>query len=137
MVLLDAVLTHAADETTCVVTIREDSPFRESDGPVPGWVGLEYMAQCIATHVRLIDHAAGRAPGIGLLVGARDVAFHVHGYFPGQALRVSVRRLWGQGRLGAFACSIRDSRTDAVLAEGTVSASLPGQLDDADRTKNQ
>jgi predicted hotdog family 3-hydroxylacyl-ACP dehydratase len=137
MVLLDAVLAHAADETTCVVTIREDSPFRESNGPVPGWVGLEYMAQCIAAHVGLIDHATGRAPEIGFLLGARGLAFHVDGYFPGQALRVSARRLWGQGRLGAFACSIRDSRTDVLLAEGTVNAYLPGRAARADTTQDQ
>jgi predicted hotdog family 3-hydroxylacyl-ACP dehydratase len=130
MVLLDAVLAHAADETTCVVAIREDSPLREPGGSVPGWVGLEYMAQCIAAHAGLIDHANRRAPAIGFLVGARRVLFHANGYLPGQVLHVSVRRLWGQRRVGAFACSIRDSRTDAVLAEGTVSAYLPGRPDD-------
>lgn len=133
MVLLDAILAHAADETTCAVSIREDSPLREPDGPVPGWVGLEYMAQCIAAHAGLIDRAAGRAPGIGFLIGARGVAFHADSYLPGQVLHVSARRLWGQGRLGAFACSIRDSRTDAVLAEGTVNAFLSDRADDVNR----
>jgi predicted hotdog family 3-hydroxylacyl-ACP dehydratase len=130
MVLLDAVLAHAGDETTCVVAIREDSPFRDPDGPVPGWVGLEYMAQCVAAHAGLIDHAAGRPAGIGFLVGARRVTFHADGYRPGQVLHVSARRLWGEGRLGAFACSIRDPGTGAVLAEGTVSAYLPARPDD-------
>jgi predicted hotdog family 3-hydroxylacyl-ACP dehydratase len=129
MVLLDAVLAHAEDETTCVVSIRKDSPFREPDGLVPGWVGLEYMAQCIAAHAGLVEHAAGRMPAIGFLIGARRVALHADGYRPGQVLHVTVRRLWGQARLGAFVCSIRDSRTDAVLADGTLSAYLPGRSD--------
>ena len=133
MVLLDAIVEHADDQTTCVVSIRDDSPLREPDGSVPGWVGLEYMAQCIAAHAGLIDHAAGRTPAIGFLVGARRVTFHASGYPPGQVLHVSVRRLWGEGRLGAFACAIRDSRTGAVLAEGTVSAYLPAWADDRER----
>jgi predicted hotdog family 3-hydroxylacyl-ACP dehydratase len=136
MMLLDVVLAHAADDTTCVVTIREDSPLREPGGPVPGWVGLEYMAQCVAAHAGLIEHAAGRTPTIGLLIGARGVTFHAHGYLPGQVLHVSARRIWGEGRLGAFACSIRDSRTDALLADGTLNAYLAGHPDDAARRED-
>jgi predicted hotdog family 3-hydroxylacyl-ACP dehydratase len=132
LVLLDAVLAHAPDETTCAVFIRDGSPLRVPGGPVPGWVGLEYMAQCIAAHAGLIDRAAGRPPAIGFLLGARDVRFHAAGYLPGQVLHVCVRRLWGQGRLGAFACSIRDSRTNALLAQGTVSAFLTDRPDHAD-----
>ncbi len=130
MMLLDAIVAHDPTGTACVVRIGETSLLGPPGGPVPAWVGLEYMAQCIAAHAGLLARAEGRGPAIGFLIGARDLEFHSAGYAPGQVLEVSARRLWGEGSLGAFACALRDAATGAVLAEGTVNAFLPRRLDE-------
>ena len=50
MVLLARVVAHDEKETRCQVDIRSQRHFRREDGSVPAWVGIEYMAQCIAAH---------------------------------------------------------------------------------------
>ena len=46
----------------------------DADGGVPAWVGIEYMAQCIAVHSGLLSRAAGepRRPG------RRGVRYRAH-----------------------------------------------------------
>jgi predicted hotdog family 3-hydroxylacyl-ACP dehydratase len=125
MVLLEAVVEHATDRTVCVTTIGENALFREPGGLVPAWVGLEHMAQCIAAHAGLRARAVGEPPSVGFLIGSRRVAFHVAGFTPGQALTVTAKHLWGETGFASFACSVHDSHTGAILAEGTLSVFVP------------
>ena len=49
MVLIDKVLSYDENSLVAEVAIRPDSAFCGANG-VPGWVGIEYMAQAIAAH---------------------------------------------------------------------------------------
>src|SRR5262245_21367394 len=120
MVLLDAVLEHAARRTVCVATIDEGDALFCEEGVVPAWVGLEHMAQCIAAHAGLLARAAGDRPPVGLLIGSRQVTFHATGFTPGQRLIVSADHVWGETALASFACAMHDSRSGALLVEGTL-----------------
>ena len=125
MVLLEAVVQHSADRTVCVTTIGDNTIFRDAGGEVPAWVGLEYMAQCIAAHAGLRARADGKPPPVGFLIGSRRVAFHVAGFVPGQALIVTANHLWGETGLGSFACSVEDGGTGTLLAEGALNVFVP------------
>jgi predicted hotdog family 3-hydroxylacyl-ACP dehydratase len=119
MVLLSRVLSHHGDLTVCAVNVDQSSMFRDESGTVPVWVGIEYMAQCVAAHAGLIARAAGEKPRPGFLLGGRRVTFHVAHFQQGGRLRVHARRVWGgPGGMASFDCSLEDATTGTLLAEG-------------------
>jgi 3-oxoacyl-[acyl-carrier-protein] synthase-1 len=126
MVLLSRVLHHEADRTVCEVDIDTQSMFLDPAGNVAAWIGIEYMAQCIAAHAGLVGRADGKPPQLGFLVGSRRIDFHTPGFRRGQTLEVTARRVWG-GVEGAasFDCALLDASTRAVLAAGRLSCFTP------------
>jgi predicted hotdog family 3-hydroxylacyl-ACP dehydratase len=126
MIVLTGVASHDGDETVCAARIERDDLLADPSGDVPAWMGLEYMAQCIAAHAGLVARASGEPPRVGFLLGTRRVSFHVPCYRRGQRLSVRARRLWGGSRgMVAFDCRIDDGDTGAVLAEGRLNCFMP------------
>ena len=130
MILLDDVLSHAADATVCRVRIGPTSPFVRGDGTVPSWVALEYLAQCTAAHAGLRERDGGRPIRVGFLLGSRKVLLHVARFHPGQELAVSARETWTDGELANFECSVSDGASGAVLVECAIVAYSPRRLAD-------
>ncbi len=131
MVLLDEVVAHDEQATTCAVAIAAQQLFREPDGSVPVWIGIEYMAQCIAVHAGLVQRAAGNLePQRGFLVGARGLRFHVDRFLAEQRLLATAQRLWaGSSALVSFECELRDAAGGSLLAEGRLNCFAPRALD--------
>jgi predicted hotdog family 3-hydroxylacyl-ACP dehydratase len=126
MVLLSRVLHHQQDRTVCAVEINEQALFRDPAGNVPAWVGIEYMAQCVAAHGGLTRRSTGEAPRVGFLLGSRRVVFHVPRFRPGQTLEATVLHVWGrEGNLSSFDCTLKDAATGALLAEGRLNCLTP------------
>lgn len=123
MLLLDRVLSHDAENVVCQVTIRADSAFLESivdranlppEVMVPAVVGIEYMAQCVASFAGLAARATGGTPRIGFLIGCRELTLEVDGFRIGDTLEVRARRVWGENNVGSFVCEIaRETKTVA------------------------
>lgn len=106
MRLIDELLQ--ADDTMCVAraTVRATQLFVDEAG-MPGWVGIEYMAQTIAAWAGVRERAAGRAPGIGFLLGSRRYSCDVAAFPAGSELTISVQaELTGDNGLGMFACTL-------------------------------
>lgn len=126
MVLLSRVLHHEETRTVCSVEIEEQTLFRDASGEVPAWIGLEYMAQCIAAHSGLVGRAAGIPPRLGFLLGSRRVSFYAPCYRRGQTLRATARRVWGKtSGMVSWDCSLEDADTGELLAEGRLNCFLP------------
>ncbi len=124
MMLLSKVLRHDAEETACTVEIAEQQLFRDADGSVPAWIGLEYMAQCIAVHAALARGDDGPPP-IGFLASVRALTLSCERFEPDQRLEVVARQLRGAAYgLATFACRIQDA-AGSVLAEGRISCFAP------------
>jgi len=70
MSLLDTVVEYGADWLRARVTPAPGAAFATADG-VPGWVGIEYMAQAASAFGGIEQVQRGEAPSIGLLIGAR------------------------------------------------------------------
>jgi predicted hotdog family 3-hydroxylacyl-ACP dehydratase len=128
MVLLTRIVGHTDDRTTCAVEIGPDTAFRDAGGSVPAWVGLEYMAQCIAAHGGLRARAAGDPVTMGFLLGGRSIALHTPAFTPGQTLQVDARHVWGSEGFFSFACTIRDTRSGDILVEGNLSVVRSAQI---------
>ena len=129
MRLLSRVLAHDDRSTTCLVEPNDHVLFQDADGRVPAWVGIEYMAQCIAAHAGMLGSAHGEMPRIGYLLGSRRVRFHRAVLPTNAAIEVTARHLRGRPGLGAmsFACELvvrTGSNGTETLAEGTLNVAL-------------
>jgi len=118
MLLLDRVLEHGPEHAVCSVDVARSELFLESDGCVPAWVGIEYLAQCMAVYGSLVARAAGRPPRLGPFIGGRRVKLRTDRFQPGQRLRVTVRHLRGDRGLVAFDGVIEDAAGGPPLVEG-------------------
>ncbi len=124
MALLDRILDHDGDSTTCAVSPDDHEWFRGPDGRVPAWVSIEYMAQCCAAHGGLLLRDAPRkTPPAALLLGVRRIDLYTESFAPGSELQVTVRPAAGSGRAAAFQCSIRDG--ERLLADARLSFYAP------------
>ena len=122
MVWLSRVVGHGGDRTVCEVDIDGREFLPDPDGNVPVWVGLEFMAQCVAAHGGLVGREKGELPQIGYLLGSRCLTFHTDFFRSGQRIKVSAARVWGRaGGLVAFDCVLEDCATGAALAEARLS----------------
>jgi len=126
MRLLARVLSHAAERTVCAVDPAASELFRDAEGRVPGWVALEWMAQCIAAHGGLVARISGRPPAPGMLVGAKRVELERRDFAPGETLEVEARYTGGAGALAAFACSLRAG--GEIVASGSLSVYVSDSL---------
>lgn len=118
MRLLSDVVAHSPEETVCAVDLERSELFLESDGSVPAFVALEYMAQCAAAHAGLASRSRREPPSAAFLLGTRRLRLDAERLRPGQRLRVSARHHRGESGLIAFDCALRDADTDQTLAEG-------------------
>ncbi len=118
MLLLDRVLEHGPEHAVCAVAVDRSELFRDALGCVPAWVGIEYLAQCMAVYGSLVARAAGRPPRLGPFIGGRRVTLRVDRFQPGQRLVVAVRHLRGDRGLVAFDGRIQDDADGALLVEG-------------------
>jgi predicted hotdog family 3-hydroxylacyl-ACP dehydratase len=114
--LLDAGPLHAVAE----VTVPADGLFVH-DGRVPGWVGIEYMAQAIAAWSGARDLAEGREPRQGMLLGTRRYHAAVSDFVPGMVLRVETHQEFvADNGLGMFDCRILHQDTELATARLSV-----------------
>jgi predicted hotdog family 3-hydroxylacyl-ACP dehydratase len=127
MALLDRVIEHDEDSTTCGIVIADQALLRDPDGSVPVWIGIEYLAQCIGVHAALVRRSQGHAEAPqGFLVGGRRLHFRVDRFEPAQRLEATAKRRWGGSSqsLISFECELRDARDGRVLAEGRLNCFL-------------
>ncbi len=113
MVLLDRVVNYTEAGLIAEVDISDETMFC-SDGGVPGWVGIEYMAQAVAAHAGYKARLDGGSPEIGYLLGTRAYKSTISHFPVGATLRVHIEALFVEVGLGAFECRIDMADTVAT-----------------------
>jgi len=89
MSLLDNIIGYDDESLTAQVVITSDTLFLQEQG-VPGWVGIEYMAQTIAAYAGVQRQLQGQQAQVGFLVGTRRYNCS-HPYFPvGSVLNITI-----------------------------------------------
>lgn len=127
MLWLERILACDEEGAVAEAVVRDDHPFLDGDG-VPAWVGIEYMAQCIAAWAGGQALARGEPVKPGFLLGTRRYECQRPQLAVGTRLRIEARReLMGDNGLGMFACRLLDG--DEELAVANVSVFEPPDPD--------
>ncbi|MDR0247310.1 MAG: 3-hydroxylacyl-ACP dehydratase [Burkholderiales bacterium] len=128
MVLLDRIVEAAESRIVCEVTLQVDSPFCDG-AAVPGWVGIEYMAQTVGALAGWRALEKQLPVKIGFLVGTRHYQSHVSQFRVGDALRITAdEELTADDGLVAMRCTIH-AAAGTLLAEAALLVFQPDDLD--------
>ncbi len=107
MLLLDTLVESGDDGTICEWQVNLDDPFVEKDLGVPAYVGVEFMAQCVAVHAGARARIVGLGPPLGFLLGTRHFRSSVSHFEIGELYRATCQELIRDGSgMGSYECSI-------------------------------
>jgi len=121
MVLLDRVVEVDRDGALCTCLTGPDSLFCLPDVGVPGWVAIEYMAQCIAVSAGACARVEQRPIPLGLLLGTRQLKLGLDVFRPGHVYRVESRlNFKDDSGMAAHECRVLAGTT--VVAEARLTA---------------
>ncbi|WP_226876675.1 hotdog family protein [Microbulbifer hainanensis] len=106
MSLLDRVLIVGEETLTAELYVRDDGIFAR-DGRVPGYVGIEYMAQAVAAFSGYHAKQRGEEVRLGFLLGTRKFETSVDSFLCGDKLTVEVERLLqAENGMATFECRV-------------------------------
>ncbi|MBL4829352.1 MAG: hotdog family protein [Aliivibrio sp.] len=107
MALINHLVNVTDKSVQCQVIIDSSSLFyRKESGTIPGWVGIEYMAQTIAAWSGYHALQAGRASPIGFLLGSRKYESHCPEFTDGMVLNVFGEQILENEGMAVFSCKI-------------------------------
>lgn len=107
MSLLDKIVDYGEDWLLAEVNITADAMFVEEQG-VPGWIGLEYLAQAIGAYAGLQERQQGQPPKLGFLLGSRKYLCSTEYFALGETLSLKVTcSIQAENGLSAFECSLK------------------------------
>ena len=107
MLFLDKLIDIGAEFATCEWCIDADFAFVAPGSGVPSYVGIEFMAQCIAVHAGARARVRGFVPPVGFLLGTRYYECRTAYFEPGKRYRSTCRELVRDSQgMGSFACQI-------------------------------
>ena len=124
MLLLERLCAATATTARCEVRVGETlALFLRDDGALPGWVGIELMAQTVAAWSGYQGHLRQEEPQIGLLLGARKYQCHLARLPAGSLLTIDCEQLLQDGALASFQCYLRCD--GELVAEARLSTIQP------------
>lgn len=115
MVLLRDVVEVGPESVRCTCISDRENPFFVPGRGVPGWVSVEFMAQCIAVGAGARAAINGRPIPIGLLLGTMALECRVSAFEPGVSYQAACLSIFDDGHgMGSYDCVIeRDGETMA------------------------
>lgn len=107
MLLLDTLIEARDDGAVCEWLVNPDDPFVESELGVPAYVGIEFMAQCVAANAGARARIVGLGPPLGFLLGARHFKSSVSHFAIGERYRATCDELMrDDSGMGSYDCQI-------------------------------
>lgn len=124
MCLLDSILSVDAESLRAQVSPHPGDLFATTQG-IPGWVGLEWMAQAVAAWAGVQEAAAGRSPLVGFLLGSRRYKCNLEFFDFEAPVLVDIHQDFrADNGLAAFQCQILDQH-EQPLASATLNVFQP------------
>jgi predicted hotdog family 3-hydroxylacyl-ACP dehydratase len=122
MCLLDKVVSWDANSIRCLTTHHRssDNPLKRADGKIGAICAVEFAAQAMALHGRLVTDTNG-APKPGFLASVRDVRLHTP--FLDQVVGeivIDAALLMGDGRGAAYSFALGTARDKLASGRATV-----------------
>lgn len=139
MCLLDTLVAADAQGLTARLAPRADDLFAEAARvpaagmpaqSIPGWVGIEWLAQAVAAWAGWQAAQRGESPALGFLVGSRHYTSRRPHFSIGESFEVRIRcDCVAANGLGQFSGEILavDTLRAAALAEGRLTIYQPPQ----------
>ena len=128
MVLLEQVLEVGEEHARCAVSVSTDgvlAPFLDAQGALPGWYGIELMAQAIGVWSGWHGRQNDQPPQLGMLLGGRAIHCELSAFPAGSELLVSVQQLLKDEKVASFECEI--SIDNVRIAQGRLNTYQPDQ----------
>jgi predicted hotdog family 3-hydroxylacyl-ACP dehydratase len=123
IVLITGIIDWGEDWLEACVDHRQPSLFKQEDGTIPAWVGIEYMAQAIGAFIGIRARQVGEPVRMGFLMGTQKYETSAPCFAKDSVLTVRVAEIFSDNsNLGLFDCSIF---SDDLLATAQVKAMRP------------
>lgn len=127
MSLLDKIVAYDEESLTAQVFITPQTLFLEEQG-VPGWLGIEYMAQTIAAYAGVQRQLQGLEAQVGFLVGSRRYECS-HPWFPlGSTLTIKIEYEF-QADNGLSVCNCTLHGDNGIEASARLNAFQPDNVE--------
>lgn len=136
MVLIDSLVSVGDDSVHCRATIeRENLFFDPAINAVPGWVGLEIMAQSVAAWAGFHAQKANLPPQVGFLLGSRRYQAQRASFLGGQTLDIKAEKVLENAGMAVFDCTIFID--DEEVARAQLNTYVPSQDKLAEMAKQE
>ena len=133
MRLVDELISFDEDSACVLVKINEESEFYQAERRgVPSYIGIEYMAQCIAAQAGANELACGGDIRLGFLLGTRKYKPNCAFFTCGETLQVTATLLMADAAgLSVFDCKIvAKNQQEIILAQAKINVYQPDNAAD-------
>lgn len=108
MRLLDRMITVSDTDAVAETMVRANNPLFVAGRGLPGYAGIEMMAQAIAAIDGMKCKVSGLQPKIGFLLGCRRYSVSCSDFPEGIRLRILAKMVFTNGEMFNFECRIED-----------------------------
>ena len=127
MALIETIIRTGENWVECLVKPQNSELFKNSNGKVPSWMGIEYMAQAIAAYSGWRAKLEGRDIQPGFLLGSRD--YKCARKFLEKDLIAKAEMIFQNDDLASFECTI--IQDDEILAQAKINVYQPEDFQEA------
>ncbi|MGL4916335.1 MAG: thioester dehydrase [Aeromonas allosaccharophila] len=107
MLLLERITAHDEQSVCCETVVgARQALLLDDNGDLPGWCGIELMAQTIAAWAGMQAHSHHEPVRIGMLLGTRKYQSQLPVFAAGSLLRIEAHCLLQDAGMASFECSI-------------------------------
>lgn len=117
LLLLDEI--REVSEEHCIALVRVDSTtwYADGEGAMPGWFGIELMAQTVSAYSGYQKRRNNQKPRVGYLIGALRYMMPKPSFAGEDTLEVEARlHFLDESGLSAFRCEIRHQGQSVACA---------------------
>lgn len=117
MLLLDTLIKSDELGAVCEWQVKSDSPFADKDRGIPAYIGVEFMAQCVAVQAGARARIIGFGPPLGFLLGTRHFQSFVSHFEIGEVYRATCQELIrDDSGMGSYECTILHGEDKVAVA---------------------
>jgi predicted hotdog family 3-hydroxylacyl-ACP dehydratase len=108
MILIDNLVKVVKNHVHCQVTIHDSGLFFDQETrTVPGYVGIEFMAQTVAAWAGFHAREQGEKPPVGFLLGGRSYQCESPAFSEGAELDIHAEQIMKSENMAVFSCTIQ------------------------------